>query len=107
MEDFKYITIRGLIVKMLSVALLFVLVKDRSDLLYYGVYSVVGVVGGNIFNAFRLRKYIKFHLLELKRTSSYAASDSCLADIPFECCGQHLSPTGYSHVKDFLKGMRL
>ena len=66
MEDFKYITIRGLIVKMLSVALLFVLVKDRSDLLYYGVYSVVGVVGGNIFNAFRLRKYIKFHLLELK-----------------------------------------
>ena len=33
MEDFKYITIRGLIVKMLSVALLFVLVKDRSDLL--------------------------------------------------------------------------
>ena len=51
---------------MLSVALLFVLVKDRSDLLYYGVYSVVGVVGGNIFNAFRLRKYIKFHLLELK-----------------------------------------
>ena len=64
MEDFKYITIRGLIVKMLSVALLFVLVKDRSDLLYYGVYSVVGVVGGNIFNAFRLRKYIKFHLFQ-------------------------------------------
>ena len=65
-EDFKYITIRGLIVKMLSVALLFVLVKDRSDLFYYGIYSVVGVVGGNIFNAFRLRKYIKFRLLELK-----------------------------------------
>ena len=50
-EDFKYITIRGLIVKMLSVALLFVLVKDRSDLFYFGIYSVVGVVGGNIFNA--------------------------------------------------------
>lgn len=65
-EDFKYITIRGLIVKMLSVALLFVLVKDRSDLFYYGIYSVVGVVGGNVFNAFRLRKYIKFRLLGLK-----------------------------------------
>ena len=40
--------------------------KDRSDLFYYGIYSVVGVVGGNVFNAFRLRKYIKFRLLGLK-----------------------------------------
>lgn len=31
-----------------------------------GIYSVVGVVGGNVFNAFRLRKYIKFRLLGLK-----------------------------------------
>lgn len=66
MEDFKYITIRGLVVKIVSVALLFVFVKDRSDLLYYGAYSVIGVVGGNIFNVFRLRKYIKFRFLELK-----------------------------------------
>lgn len=65
-EDFKYITIRGLIVKIIAVSLLFVFVKDRSDLLYYGVYSVIGVVGGNIFNVFRLRKYIKFRFLELK-----------------------------------------
>lgn len=57
-EDFKYITIRGLIIKILSVILLFILVKDKSDLLYYGVYSVIGIVGGNIFNFFRLRKYL-------------------------------------------------
>ena len=57
-EDFKYITIRGLIVKIASVILLFLLVKTKEDLWLYGVYSVFGILGGNIFNFFRLRKYI-------------------------------------------------
>jgi O-antigen/teichoic acid export membrane protein len=58
MEDFKYITIRGLIVKLISIVLLFLLVKTKDDLLWYGAYTVFGVLGGNIFNFFRLRKYI-------------------------------------------------
>ena len=57
-EDFKYITIRGLIIKTVSVVLLFIFVKSKTDLLYYGYYTVFGVLGGNIFNFFRLRKYI-------------------------------------------------
>lgn len=57
-EDFLYITIRGLVVKVVSVILLFVLVRTKDDLLYYGWYSVLGAVGGNIFNFFRLRKYV-------------------------------------------------
>lgn len=57
-EDFKYITIRGLIVKIISVILLFLLVKTKEDILWYAAYSVFGVLGGNIFNFIRLRKYI-------------------------------------------------
>jgi O-antigen/teichoic acid export membrane protein len=57
-EDFKYITIRGLIVKIISCILLFVLVRTKDDLIYYGLYTVIGILGGNIFNFFRLRKYI-------------------------------------------------
>ncbi len=57
-EDFKYITIRGLIIKTISVILLFIFVKSKTDLLYYGCYTVFGILGGNIFNFFRLRKYI-------------------------------------------------
>lgn len=57
-EDFKYITIRGLIIKTVSVVLLFIFVKSKTDLFYYGCYTVFGVLGGNIFNFFRLRKYI-------------------------------------------------
>lgn len=57
-EDFKYITIRGLVVKLVSVLLLFLLVRTKEDLIYYGVYSVIGVLGGNVFNFIRLRKYV-------------------------------------------------
>lgn len=71
-EDFKYITIRGLIIKTVSVVLLFIFVKSKTDLLYYGCYTVFGVLGGNIFNFFRLRKYIQreniiFSELHIKR----------------------------------------
>ena len=71
-EDFKYITIRGLIIKTVSVVLLFIFVKSKTDLLYYGCYTVFGVLGGNIFNFFRFRKYIHreniiFSELHIKR----------------------------------------
>lgn len=71
-EDFKYITIRGLIIKTVSVVLLFIFVKSKTDLLYYGCYTVFGVLGGNIFNFFRLCKYIHreniiFSELHIKR----------------------------------------
>lgn len=74
-EDFKYITIRGLIIKTVSVVLLFIFVKSKTDLLYYGCYTVFGVLGGNIFNFYRLRKYIHreniiFSELHIKRDMS-------------------------------------
>lgn len=59
-EDFKYVAIRGLVVKSISIVLLFLLVKTKEDLLWYGVYNVFGVLGGNVFNFIRLRKYIRF-----------------------------------------------
>lgn len=57
-EDFKYITIRGIIVKILSIILLFCFVKSKEDILIYGLYTVIGSIGGNIFNFIRLRKYV-------------------------------------------------
>lgn len=58
-EDFKYITIRSLIVRICSLIALFILVKDKSDLLYYAGITVLAEVGGNIFNFIRLRKFVK------------------------------------------------
>ena len=71
-EDFKYITIRGLIIKTIALVLLFVFVRTKDDILYYGCYMVFGVLGGNIFNFIRLKKYIHkeniiFSELHIKR----------------------------------------
>ena len=65
-EDFKYITIRGLIIKVISVVILFTLVKTRDDLMFYALCMITGTVGGNIFNFVRLRKYTNKTYLKIK-----------------------------------------
>lgn len=65
-EDFKYITIRALVVRILSLIALFVFVKEKSDLFYYAVISVTAEVGSNLFNFYRLRKFISFRNLRWK-----------------------------------------
>lgn len=70
-EDFKYVAIRGLLIKIISVVLLFCFVKTKDDLLLYGVYSVIGVLGGNIFNFLRLHKYINSRELPIKKLNPF------------------------------------
>lgn len=59
-EDFKYIAIRGILVKVFAVGLLFATVHNQADLLWYGLYTVLGSIGNNILNFHRLHKYINF-----------------------------------------------
>lgn len=71
-EDFKYITIRGIVVKVASVALLFLLVRTRDDLEFYALYTVVGTIGGNIFNFIRIRRKspsvaVRWRRLDIRR----------------------------------------
>ncbi|MCM0236758.1 flippase [Bacteroides fragilis] len=66
-EDFKYITLRSLFVRILSLVALFIFVRTKQDLFYYAGILVIGTVGNNIFNFFRLRKYIKLSKGEFKR----------------------------------------
>lgn len=57
-EDFKYITIRGIVIRVICVIFLFLFVHDKNDLMYYAAYTVFGSIGNNILNFIRLRKYI-------------------------------------------------
>lgn len=57
-EDFKFITIRAVIIRTLAAAGLFLFVKDKSDLLIYGVVTVGSTVGNNLINFIHLRKFI-------------------------------------------------
>lgn len=58
-EDFRYIAIRGLIVRILSVIFLFLFVKDKDDIYHYALYTL-GVTGGNnLLNFIHLRKFVR------------------------------------------------
>lgn len=58
-EDFKYITIRGLIFRLVYIPFLFIFVKTKQDLLIYGILTVGVTVGNNVFNFYRLSKLIR------------------------------------------------
>ena len=62
-EEFKYIAIRGLIVRIIYVVLLFTLVKSKSDILVYAGLTVLGTVGNNAFNFCKLWRYINLQLV--------------------------------------------
>jgi len=66
-EDFLFITIRGLIIRFLCAISLFVFVKDKNDLLIYGLVVVGSTVGNNLINFIHLRKYIQFCSIEWKK----------------------------------------
>ena len=57
-EDFKFITVRAIIIRSLAAAALFIFVKNPSDLLVYGMITVGSTVGNNFINFIHLRKHI-------------------------------------------------
>lgn len=62
MEDFKYITLRTVGFQILSLLLMFALVKKPSDYLKYVLISIIASSGGNILNIFYRRRYCKTRL---------------------------------------------
>lgn len=62
-EDYAYITVRNIIFKIISIVLLFTLVKNSSDYLLYAAITVIATVGSNIFNYFHAKKYIHLKII--------------------------------------------
>lgn len=62
MEDFKSIAVRTIGMQLVSLALMFIFVKQPEDYVKYAVISVVASSGANIINIFYRRKFctIKF-----------------------------------------------
>ena len=56
-EDFKYITVRAVIVRTAAAACLFIFVRTPADLLNYAFITVGSTIGNNIINFWHLRKY--------------------------------------------------
>ena len=62
LEEFKYITIRSIAFQFLSLALLFIFVKNQNDYYKYAAISVISSVGSNLLNFFHARKFIFFNI---------------------------------------------
>lgn len=70
LEDYLYITIRSIGFQILSIMMLFTLVKSKDDYLWYAAINIISNVGANIFNFIHSRKFISFSIsekLELKK----------------------------------------
>lgn len=65
-EDFKYITVRGILMRIVYVILLFFFVRKRSDLLAYAWLTVLVTVGNNVFNFFRFNKIVRLRNINFK-----------------------------------------
>lgn len=63
-EDFKFITIRAIVIRTLAALCLFLFVHDADDLLIYGFITVGSTVGNNIINFVHLRRHIPLSTIE-------------------------------------------
>ena len=71
-EDFKFITVRAIVIRTLSAASLFYLCTHSSDLIIYGIIIVCSTVGNNIINFIHLRKYLRIDGIRSVSYKSYA-----------------------------------
>lgn len=58
-EDFLYITFRYLLIQIVSLILMFAVIKSSNDVWKYCAISIFASFGGNIFNLYYLRRYPK------------------------------------------------
>lgn len=61
-EDFAYITVRSIIFKIISIILLFIIVKHPNDYIKYAGITVFASVGSNILNYIHAKSFIKIRL---------------------------------------------
>lgn len=62
LEQFGYITTRTVAFKLLSMILIFLLVRKKSDYIIYAAITVFAIVASNFVNFLHSRKYIEFKL---------------------------------------------
>ena len=68
-EEYEYITIRSLLIKVISLLLLLVFVRRKSDVVAYAFIICFGSIGNYVLNFINLKKYVKicFHNMVLKK----------------------------------------
>ena len=65
LEEFGYISIRNIIIKILSFIFLILFVRTQSDYIKYLLITIFGTAGNYFLNIFHSRKFVKFTIKEL------------------------------------------
>lgn len=66
LENYQYITLRSLFFKLISLGLLFLLVRSQGDYVWFAGISVLALSGANILNMINSRKYVKLILKDIQ-----------------------------------------
>jgi O-antigen/teichoic acid export membrane protein len=59
-ENYRFLSIRNLAVKLVSVALIFTLVRYSKNYLLYSAILAIGSGGANVFNIIKSKEYVRF-----------------------------------------------
>lgn len=60
LEQYRYITVRSVIFKLIALVFTFILVNKQEDVYIYGMLYILASAGSNLFNLIHARKYVKF-----------------------------------------------
>ena len=63
-EDYQYITVRSIIFKIISIVLLFLLVRTSNDYLVYAGITVLAGVGSNVLNYVHAKTFCNIYLVK-------------------------------------------
>lgn len=66
-EDYMYVTIRYILIQIVSLISLFLFVRTKNDFVIYALIMTLAASGGNLFNIFYIRKYTRLHLTNVKK----------------------------------------
>ena len=61
LEQYTYITMRSMLFKFIALILVFLLIHNPDDYLFYGVTTIFASAGSNVMNFINVRKYVTFH----------------------------------------------
>lgn len=65
LQEYRYIAVRSIIIKIISFVSLFIFVHGKEDYLTYTIIIVLGTFGNYIFNVIKLKKYITIQRYKL------------------------------------------
>ena len=64
-EDFKYISIRSIVVKCLYMASVFLFVKGKDDYMLYWILTICVVIVNAVVNMLYIRRFVCFNSLNV------------------------------------------